>query len=405
MSRLDPEKLTVEFREGVTETAPIIPRRYTLTHSDITADLFLTIAPNYAFDKINVMRDEVLGEWLVVEESIQYYVYLNVDGQFGQGMAGIRNMIFRRELPLALEAIRYGDSLLFETHPELDQVPIIVYFLSDNQEYNKVENWGTFEDYDITASVENSITNITSSIDNMIMNSTMEYHVLIDEKIGDVTGDGVPDQICLYGDVSANSDYVTNIILEIIDGHTMVKLDVITEVSGYNPTLFLGDFTKDKIDDIKVSMDTGGSGGYGIFTVYSYKNNDFKTIFASDRYNIEYQYMVEYEDLFKVSVRNVMLNKLFSLDISDKGYDYVSQYYIENGDLIKPIQGEVLALGALIAVVGSEKDNYFNLLARQRIIGSTNSDTLGYIENLLSWNGERFVTVRMMTSISGTNLI
>jgi hypothetical protein len=100
-----------------------------------------------------------------------------------------------------------------------------------------------------------------------------------------------------------------------------------------------------------------------------------------------------------------MLNKLFYLDISHKGYDYVSQYYNESGELIKPVSGEVLALGALIPVIGSEKDNSFDLLALQRIIGSTNSDTLGYIENLLSWNGERFVTVRMMASTLGTNLI
>jgi hypothetical protein len=53
MERLNPEKLHVEFRPGVTEAEPIIPRRYTLTHSDITADLFLTIAPEYAYDKIN----------------------------------------------------------------------------------------------------------------------------------------------------------------------------------------------------------------------------------------------------------------------------------------------------------------------------------------------------------------
>ena len=43
MSRLKPEKLSVEFRKGVTTTEPIIPRRYTLTPSYITADLFLTI--------------------------------------------------------------------------------------------------------------------------------------------------------------------------------------------------------------------------------------------------------------------------------------------------------------------------------------------------------------------------
>ena len=64
MSRLKPEKLSVEFRKGVTTTEPIIPRRYTLTHSDVTADLFLTIGLIYAYDKVNAMRDEVLGEWI-----------------------------------------------------------------------------------------------------------------------------------------------------------------------------------------------------------------------------------------------------------------------------------------------------------------------------------------------------
>jgi hypothetical protein len=61
MSKLNPEKLSVEFRQGVTPTEPIIPRRYTLTHSDITAELFLTIGSYYAYDKITAMRDEVLG--------------------------------------------------------------------------------------------------------------------------------------------------------------------------------------------------------------------------------------------------------------------------------------------------------------------------------------------------------
>ena len=152
MSKLNPEKLSVEFREGVTSTSPIIPRRYTLTHSDITAELFLTIGLTYAYDKINKMRDEVLGEWIVNEDSYLYNVYLYVDGQFGPTASAIRNYIFRRELPLALEAIRYGDSEFFSAHPDLDYAPIIVYFMSNNPEFNRIENWGTFSDYDITSS-------------------------------------------------------------------------------------------------------------------------------------------------------------------------------------------------------------------------------------------------------------
>ncbi|WP_306973994.1 staygreen family protein [Alkalibacillus salilacus] len=40
LSFFNPDKLHVEFREGITSTEPILHRRYTLTHSDLTADLF-----------------------------------------------------------------------------------------------------------------------------------------------------------------------------------------------------------------------------------------------------------------------------------------------------------------------------------------------------------------------------
>lgn len=147
MARLDPDRLLVEYREGVTATSPIIPRCYTLTHSDITADLFLTIGPTYAYDKVNIMRDEVLGEWINKGYGYICGIYLHIDGPVG--MSAIRSYMFRRELPLALEAIRYGDKAFFHANPELDRAMIIVHFESADPLYNKVENWGTFSDYNI----------------------------------------------------------------------------------------------------------------------------------------------------------------------------------------------------------------------------------------------------------------
>lgn len=152
MSRLTPEKLTVEFSEGTTETSPVIPRRYTLTHSDITAELFLHIGDDFAYDKITDIRDEVLGEWLIINGSIVYYIYLQVGIESGQKeTTNLRDQIFRRELPLALEAIRYGDKQLFTQYPELDYLPIFVLFIYNGVESNKAEYWGTFSDYDITS--------------------------------------------------------------------------------------------------------------------------------------------------------------------------------------------------------------------------------------------------------------
>ncbi|TDL30592.1 hypothetical protein E2R51_17490 [Jeotgalibacillus sp. S-D1] len=147
MKKLDPSKLFVEFRPGVMQTEPIIGRKYTLTHSDVTANLFLTIGLEYAADKITAMRDEVLAEWRIHNSQCYLWVYVYVGGQNESSALGVRNAIFRREMPLALEAIRYGDGGLFSAHPPLDFAPIWIHFDSTDPVYNKIEKWGRMADY------------------------------------------------------------------------------------------------------------------------------------------------------------------------------------------------------------------------------------------------------------------
>jgi hypothetical protein len=147
LKRLNPEKLSVEFRPGVTPTEPVMPRRYTLTHSDETGELFLAVGLEYALEKIGPMRDEVLAEWRYDNCQYIFAAGVYVDGEFGPAVSAIRDQIFRGELPLALEAIRYGDRVFFLVHPELDAALVWIYFQSVNPEYNRVEYWGTMEDY------------------------------------------------------------------------------------------------------------------------------------------------------------------------------------------------------------------------------------------------------------------
>jgi hypothetical protein len=150
LSKFIPEKLSVNYRGGVTATAPLIPRRYTLTHSDITGELFLTIGIDYAWDKVNHLRDEVLGEWKTDRGFFYYCIYLYVDqGEYNQTISAKRNEIFRRELPLALMAIRYGDRLLFDTYPHLEQSSIIVNFMSAYHQFARQEDWGNFNSISI----------------------------------------------------------------------------------------------------------------------------------------------------------------------------------------------------------------------------------------------------------------
>jgi len=147
--KFNPDKLHVEFRNGATPVVPIMGRRYTLTHSDVTAELFLTIGLTYACDKINVTRDEVLGGWLIISNQYTLNAFCHVGGEMGKESAKIRYVVFKKELRLALESIRYGDRILFETHPYLDESQIWINFSSMYSEYNRVECWGIFRDYSL----------------------------------------------------------------------------------------------------------------------------------------------------------------------------------------------------------------------------------------------------------------
>jgi len=152
MSRLKPEKLFVKYLFGANSKGPVTPRRYTLTHSDVTGDLFLSVGGDYDRESTSgfytrFMRDEVLAEWCEDENGFSLHVYCHVSGGIVLGRAGWRLPIFRREMPLVLEAIRYGDKEFITEHPDLDNSPVIVYFKSSKDKYNRIEEWGALRDY------------------------------------------------------------------------------------------------------------------------------------------------------------------------------------------------------------------------------------------------------------------
>lgn len=148
LSTFNPKKLSVEFRDSVTATSPIFPRRYTLTHSDFTGELYLTIGGNFAWDNVGALRDEVIGEFSWIGCLLYFLIYVYIDqGEYDFATSKKRFDIFKRELPLALTAIRYGDRILFNKFPQLDQANIIVNFISVHPLFRKVENFGEFHHY------------------------------------------------------------------------------------------------------------------------------------------------------------------------------------------------------------------------------------------------------------------
>ncbi len=150
--RLMPNTLHVKFSTNVTPTDPVFPRCYTLTHSDSTGDLFLTIADSFDTRQISgwytrFMRDEVLAEWKTDQGSPTLLVHCHMSGGLILGTASWRYQIFQRELPLVFEAFHYGDQKFFSAHPELDKAQVMVKFHTTRSADQRLEQWGTMRDY------------------------------------------------------------------------------------------------------------------------------------------------------------------------------------------------------------------------------------------------------------------
>jgi hypothetical protein len=149
MSKFKPEKLTVKYMPPVTAFEPVDCRKYTLTHSDATADLFLSIGNMYDFQAINYkMRDEVLADWITLNGEYLLFgkVYIS-NGEFDRNMSRIRYMIFKKELDLALTGIIYGDRSFYTYYPWLLDAQIYVQFASIYPEFSELIYYGTPRKY------------------------------------------------------------------------------------------------------------------------------------------------------------------------------------------------------------------------------------------------------------------
>ena len=218
---------------------------------------------------------------------------------------------------------------------------------------------------------------------------------------GDVTGDRVPDNVYLTGIMTPASPFIQNITLLVQDGRSGELTSVpLRENAGYNPTVFLGDFTGNGVDDIFISIATGGSGGIMYHYIYSFVDNTAQLLFDFNVYNEQYQYEVTYQDYYKVEVVSMINNKKYIIDISTKGTEYLNEIYDENGKLKSPITGFVNPLSGLYPV-DFDSNKRYELLAYQKIAGRYNADSLGFVLNTLAWLDNRFVLQNQYVAILG----
>lgn len=237
---------------------------------------------------------------------------------------------------------------------------------------------------------------------NCCFRSNMIYPRIVSYARGDVNGDRIPDNVYLTGRKTPDSPFIQNITLIIQDGMSGRFREIqLSENAGYNPTLFLGDFTGDGADDILISINSGGSGGIMYHYIYSFIDSVPRLLFDFNVYNDEYNYDVTYKDNYKVEFISKKNKEKYIIDITYKGADYLSEIYDVNGKLKQPISGFVNPLSGLYPV-DFDSNGVYELLAYQKIAGRYNADSLGYVLNTLKWKDNRFGLDNQSVAIFGS---
>ena len=204
--------------------------------------------------------------------------------------------------------------------------------------------------------------------------------IIFDSKRADVDGDGKIEKVSLVGTISESGIVASNIKIT-ISNDTTYDVNLKTN-KGYNPKLFLGDFTSDGLDDVFVSMESGNTGREGFFYIYSFALNNEQKIFDYEVFNNKYKYDVTYDDNYIVRVTSLFSPLKYMIDISNKGH-YLNALYKSDGSLKRPTKGMVSPIIELRTI---KDNNHYNLQAIQRIIGYYNADTLGMIVTPLSYD-------------------
>lgn len=227
---------------------------------------------------------------------------------------------------------------------------------------------------------------------------------IVTVKRGDIDGDGIQDNVFLTAYKTPDSPFWKHITLVVQNGRTHhYEYIHFKNNSGYNPTLFLGNFTGKKGDDILIVIDTGGSGGTIYAYIYSYMNGQLRQIFDSDAFNESYQYDVKYKNQYKAEVISKHLKQKYIIDLTYKGKEYLSEIYNPQGILKAPINGWVNPLSGVYPI-DFNRDHLYELQAYQRIAGRYNADSLGTVLTVLKWNGQDFGPERQTVAIFGGEL-
>lgn len=204
----------------------------------------------------------------------------------------------------------------------------------------------------------------------------------------DVTGDGITDTIYLSGHkVQPTSQYIDDVSVTVKSGADKVLTTFpLNKVGGYQPHLFIGDFSGDKVPDVYVATASGGSGGWSYYNIVSFKDNKPKQIFNIQE-NPNQNITGRFIDGWKVELTNSSNTKALAIDISAHKSDYLRLGIYNEDGVVKRETQTMTAPFSKLDPIDIDNDGVFELKGVQRVSGAYRADGLADVETTLKYDG------------------
>ena len=215
---------------------------------------------------------------------------------------------------------------------------------------------------------------------------------------GNISSINSSDNVFLIGDYDLGASYAYNLEL-LLETKDKEVFSTHIPFSGYDFQLFIGDFTNDKKSEIVIRGSFGGSGGFEVCTIYKCTKGKLIEIFNQNTFFENNKCSAKYKDNYKLSV--ICNKKKYTINLANKSKDYLDYIYDKNQKLNTNFYPTIDAPTSIYTI--KEVYNcYYELLINQRIVGISNSDTLGIIQSKVNFLDSTITTVYRYLLLSST---
>ncbi|HML31651.1 MULTISPECIES: hypothetical protein [Sporomusa] len=232
------------------------------------------------------------------------------------------------------------------------------------------------------------------------INLPADYYIF-DTLEADVTGDGIADRIYLAGyKIQSNFSAAKNLSITVKSGadKSFIRFPL-AEVGGYQPYLFAGDFSGDKIADVYVATASGGSGGWSYHNIISFSGGEPKELFGSKE-NFATNITGKFVDGWKVALANNTDGTTVIVGVAERREDYLQLgIYDEEGKVQKETQ-TMTAPFVKLEPVDIDHDGVYELKGSQSLSGAYRADRLAEVETMFKYTGTNWQSQSKLVMIS-----